>query len=90
MKAQTQADIANILFKVTIIVFLMLMTYNVYKLNAQKYTYDIVFAEDINVIDTLNQYGDIGCIVDSARRATSGDNIYDSKVGYEFVFRCSK
>ncbi len=78
------------LFKIAVIIFMIWMTWSIYKIQTQKYTYNIEFAKDVVVADLLNKYGDMGCIVDSARRATSGSGLYTTETGYEFVFRCPK
>lgn len=80
----------GVLFKIVVIIFLIWFTWNIYQIRTQKYTYKIEFAEDKNVDSMLNSYGDMSCVIDSARRATSGESIYTTKAGYEFVFRCPK
>jgi len=77
-------------FRIAIIVFLIWFTWNLYQIRTQKYVYNIEFAEDSEVFSLLEKYGNMGCIVDSARRATSGEDISTIEAGYEFVFRCPK
>lgn len=77
-------------FKIAIIVFLLWFTWNIHTTKTQKYYYNIEFVRDMNVYDILTEYGDMGCIIDSSRRATSEGSIYGTEVGYEFVVRCPK
>ena len=53
----------------------------------QKWTYTIDSFPDAGVASELNNLGDQGCIVDSARRATSGTGS-DITASYEFIIRC--
>ena len=50
------------LFKIAVIIFMIWMTWSIYKIQTQKYTYNIEFAKDVVVADLLNKYGDMGCI----------------------------
>lgn len=52
-----------------------------------QYKYFVIGPTDLTLERDLNIYGNEGCVIDSARRASDGD-LYNPTMNYELIMRC--
>lgn len=78
-------EIQETIFRFSVIILLGLLVWGVLKTPA--YIYQTEYISDSEYDYVMAVYGDMGCIVDNARRATTG-SYSNIEAGYEIIFRC--
>ena len=81
-----EKKIISLLSGIIILLFGIAVTVMFFNHPVQKWTYVVTPVKDYDLVETMNIFGEQGCIVDSARRAMDDDKSFS----YEFVIRCPK